>query len=118
MAWASVIVTRLLQGLSVGGQFGGLMTYAMEVAPANRRCAISAGLKITSGSGTMVGSGVAAVMHAVFTPQQLLGWAWRLPFFAALGVVAVGGWMRHGMDEGAAFKAAKAAGELPPNPLR
>eukprot|EP01052_Picozoa_sp_SAG31_P019443 SAG31_NODE_1416_length_8441_cov_11.436706_7_plen_81_part_00 len=66
-------------------QFGGLMTYAMEVAPPNRLGVVSAGLKVTSGAGTMVGSAVAAAMHALFTPEQLLQWAWRLPFFAAVG---------------------------------
>ena len=63
---------------------GGLMTYAMEVAPPGQLGVISAGLKVTSGAGTMVGSAVAALMHAAFTPAQLLGWAWRLPFLGAL----------------------------------
>jgi hypothetical protein len=49
----------------------------------------------------MVGSAVAALMHATFSEAQLRAWAWRLPFGAALGVVAVGAWMKHGMHDGA-----------------
>ena len=48
-----------------------MQTYAMEVAPPGRVGVISAGLKITSGAGTMVGSAVAALMHTLFTPAQV-----------------------------------------------
>ena len=83
-------VIRLIQGLSVGGAFGALMTYAMEVTPPNRVGFVSALLKVFSAAGTLVGSLVAALMHAIYTEAELLEWAWRLPFALGIGVSLVG----------------------------
>lgn len=105
-------IIRLIQGLSVGGAFGGLMTYAMEVTPPHRVGFVSALLKVFSSAGTLVGSLVAALMHTIYTDAELLEWAWRLPFALGVGVSLVGIWMRRGLREAAQFEEAKASGQL------
>ena len=105
-------VIRLIQGLSVGGAFGGLMTYAMEVTPPQHFGLVSALLKVFSAAGTLVGSLVAALMHAIYTDSELLAYAWRLPFVLGIGVSVVGIWMRRGLREAAQFEEARQSGEL------
>ena len=105
-------IIRLIQGLSVGGAFGGLMTYAMEITPPHRVGFVSALLKVFSSAGTLVGSLVAALMHTIYTDAELLEWAWRLPFALGIGVSVVGIWMRRGLREAAQFEEAKANNKL------
>ena len=73
---------------------------------------VSALLKVFSAAGTLVGSLVAALMHTIYTDQELLDWAWRLPFALGIGVSVVGIWMRRGLREAAQFEEAKASGNL------
>ncbi len=104
-----LVLARLLQGLSVGGEYGTSATYLSEIAPRNRRGLYSSFQYVTLIMGQLLALAVLIVLqHAVLTEKQLEAWGWRIPFFigALCSVVAV--LLRRGMDESEAFTSAVA----------
>lgn len=87
--WSPVLLVsiRLFQGLSVGGEFSGSVTYMVETSPLHRRGFAGSWANTGSLTGTLMGSGFAALMTTVLTEQALQSWGWRVPF-AAGGVFA------------------------------
>lgn len=92
-AAAPVLLTlvRILQGLSAGGEFGGAVSVMTEFAPPGRRGIYGAWQSFTVALGLLAGAGLAALLAAVLSPEQLSGWGWRVPFLLALplGLVAL-----------------------------
>ncbi|MEJ2644427.1 MAG: MFS transporter [Gammaproteobacteria bacterium] len=80
--WAAVLLVavRLLQGLSVGGEFSGSVTYMVESSPLDRRGFAGSWANFGSLAGTLVGSGLAALVTTVLPVAQVLEWGWRVPF--------------------------------------
>lgn len=105
-ATVALIVLRLLQGLSVGGEYTCSTVFLIEGAPANRRgfygCWSAAGVV----AGVLIGSGFGAVLHAALPESAIDGWGWRVPFLfgAVLGVI--GFLARRGVASGEAPSAA------------
>ncbi|MBF6061349.1 MFS transporter [Nocardia terpenica] len=101
---ALLLVARLLQGLSVGGEYATSATYLSEVASPGRRGYYSSFQYVTLVGGQLVALGVQIVLQQVLSTGQLEAWGWRIPFLVgaagALGVM----WLRRGMDESAAFR--------------
>ena len=89
-----LVGVRLLQGLSVGGEFSSSVTYLVETAPDGKRGLTGSWANIGSMTGTLIGVGVAAWVTSAFDAQGLQDWAWRLPFLggALLGLTAI--WIR------------------------
>lgn len=89
--WAAVLLTslRLLQGLSVGGEFSTSVTYVVERAPKSMRGLFGSTANIGSVLGMLLGSGVAALATTVLDREILLEWGWRLPFLFG-GVLGLG----------------------------
>ncbi|MGD8368481.1 MAG: MFS transporter [Desulfobacterales bacterium] len=91
--WApvSLVTIRLLQGLSVGGEFSSSVTYLVETAPDGMRGLSGSYANVGSMGGMLLGSGVATAATILFAPAEMKNWGWRLPFVlaAVLGVVAV-----------------------------
>jgi len=85
-----LVLVRLLQGLSVGGEFSSSATYLVETAPEGRRGLIGSWANIGSMSGSLLGVGIATLTTVLFSAQDLADWAWRLPFLggALLGATA------------------------------
>jgi len=103
-------VARLIQGLSVGGQYGAAATYMSEVATAKRRGFWSSFHYVTLIGGQLVATGVAIVLQKIYPEAEIKAWAWRLAFFIGAGLallVLVG---QLGLKETDSFKNAKAAG--------
>ncbi len=101
LGWLStllLVLVRLLQGFSVGGQLSGAMTYAMELAPLGRKGFVGSLVHITS-SASVVGSLVVALCRWMFTPAQMLSWGWRLPFALSLLLICVATILRKHMPE-------------------
>ncbi len=92
--WAPVllIAARLVQGLSVGGEFSSSVTYLVETAPPGRRGYASSWANSGSMTGMLLGSGAAALTTGVLDNDTLMAWGWRLPFLfgGLLGLVAIG----------------------------
>jgi MHS family proline/betaine transporter-like MFS transporter len=91
--WAPIllIVTRLLQGLSTGGEFVGAMTYLSERAPDRRRGELAGYLPVGMFGGFVMAAGVVAGLQTWLPPDDMLSWGWRIPMLlsAPLGVVAL-----------------------------
>lgn len=75
-----LLVVRLLQGLSVGGEFSGSVTYMVETSPTHKRGYAGSWANFGSMAGTLLGSGLAALVTTVFARETVDHWAWRLPF--------------------------------------
>ncbi len=86
-----LVAVRLIQGLSVGGEFSSSVTYLVETAPQNKRGLTGSWANIGSMSGSLLGVAAAAAVTNLFDAQAVSDWAWRLPFLggAVLGVSAI-----------------------------
>jgi MHS family proline/betaine transporter-like MFS transporter len=111
LAPALLVLVRLLQGLSVGGEFSSSATYLVETAPQGRRGLTGSWANIGSMSGSLLGVGAAALVTNLFDAATLAAWAWRLPFLggALLGTTAI--WIRHNLHNSRRFQAHHAARE-------
>lgn len=100
-----LVLVRVLQGLSVGGEFSSSATYLVETAPRDKRGLTGSWANIGSMTGSLLGVGGAALVTNVFDAQDLADWAWRLPFLggALLGTTAV--WIRRNLHTSERFRA-------------
>jgi MHS family alpha-ketoglutarate permease-like MFS transporter len=107
---AILVFARLLQGLSVGGEYGASATYLSEVAERSRRGFWSSLQYVTLIAGQLIALSVLIVLQAVLSRSQLESWGWRIPF-AIGGVLSVlVFWLRRGLVETSAFSAMRARG--------
>lgn len=108
-----LLLARLLQGLSVGGEYATSATYLSEVASAGRRGFYSSFQYVTLVAGQLTALGVQIVLQQVLSSEQMHSWGWRIPFLIGAGGAIVVMLLRRGMDESASFKAVAepAAGE-------
>jgi MHS family alpha-ketoglutarate permease-like MFS transporter len=100
-----LMTARLLQGLSVGGEYGTSATYLSEMATSNRRGFYSSFQYVTLIGGQLIALGIQLLLQKLFlSEEQMQSWGWRIPFFigAILSLVAL--YLRSGMEETAAFK--------------
>ncbi len=103
-----LVLARLLQGLSVGGEYGASATYLSEMAGQRRRGFYSSFQYVTLIGGQLIALAVLLVLQRTLSTGDLEDWGWRIPF-AIGGVLAVAAlWLRRGLDETAAFQAARA----------
>ena len=79
-----LVILRLIQGLSTGGEFVTSITYLVENAPPHRRGLIGTLAGSSACMGLLIGSGAAMVLFSIFTTEQIHQWAWRLPFLASI----------------------------------
>ncbi len=98
-----LVVLRLLQGLSVGGEFTGSISFLVEKAPANRRGFYGSWSTFGVFGGMLLGAGLAAIITSVLTEQQLQSYGWRIPFLLGAVIGVVGLFLRKGMDDGEVF---------------
>jgi MHS family proline/betaine transporter-like MFS transporter len=100
-----LVTVRILQGLSVGGEFSSSATYLVETAPQEKRGLTGSWANIGSMTGSLLGVGAAALATNLFDDQALADWAWRLPFLAGalLGTTAV--WIRRNLHDSERFRA-------------
>ncbi len=107
MAPVLLLLARLLQGLSVGGEYGVSATYLSEMASKNRRGFYSSFQYVTLVGGQLVALGIQLLLQYVLTDEQLHSWGWRIPFVigAILAVTAL--YLRQSLQETKAFEAHK-----------
>ncbi|NKY51126.1 MFS transporter [Nocardia vermiculata] len=105
--WAPMLLlcARLLQGFSTGGEYGNAMTFIAEYAPDRRRGFLGSWLEFGTFTGYLLGALVVTLADATLTNEQLLSWGWRLPFFVALPLGAVGVYLRMRLADTPAFAA-------------
>jgi MHS family alpha-ketoglutarate permease-like MFS transporter len=101
-----LVAARLLQGLSLGGEYGTSATYLSEVATPHRRGFYSSFQYVTLTSGQLLALGVQIVLQQVLTPEQMHDWGWRIAFVIGAVAAVTVMWLRRTMDESENFKLA------------
>jgi MHS family alpha-ketoglutarate permease-like MFS transporter len=105
-----LLLARLLQGLSVGGEYGASATYLSEVAGKARRGFWSSFHYVTLILGQLLALGVLILLQRTMDATALQEWGWRIPFYVGAGLAVVVFWIRLGLEESESFEKARAAG--------
>jgi MHS family alpha-ketoglutarate permease-like MFS transporter len=105
-----LVILRLLQGLSLGGEYGTSATYLSEVATPHRRGFYSSFQYVTLTSGQLLALGVQIILQQVLTSEQLHAWGWRIAFVIGAAAAVTVMWLRRTMDESESFKLAASEG--------
>src|SRR6201996_3319820 len=111
------IAMRLLQGLALGGEYGGAATYVAEHAPANRRGYYTSWIQTTATLGLFLSLLVILGVRTAMGEEAFGGWGWRIPFVASLVLLAISVWIRMQLHESPAFERIKAEGKTSKAPL-
>jgi len=117
LAPALLIVARLLQGLSSGGEWGGSAAFMVEYASENRRGFIGSFQQVSTGTGFFFGSLFGLGVTSAMSPQTILVWGWRLPFLTGILLGAVGLYMRLQLEDTPKFNSVKQRGETSTSPF-
>jgi MHS family alpha-ketoglutarate permease-like MFS transporter len=104
-----LVLARLLQGLSVGGEYATSATYLSEVATSGKRGFYSSFQYVTLTAGQLLALGVQIVLQQVLTHQQMLDWGWRIAFVVGATGAIIVMYLRRTMDESASFEKASKA---------
>lgn len=117
MAPILLIALRLLQGLALGGEYGGAAIYVAEHAPALRRGEYTSWIQTMAAGGLLLSLGVIAGTRMVTGEAAFAEWGWRIPFLLSAVLLAVSIWVRLSMDESPVFRRMKDEGRLSKAPL-
>jgi MHS family alpha-ketoglutarate permease-like MFS transporter len=98
-----LVLARLVQGLSVGGEYGASATYVCEMASRNNRGFWSGCLYVTLIGGQLAAVMLLVLLQGLLTEEQLYAWGWRIPFFVGAALAVVVFWIRRGIDETQSF---------------
>jgi MFS transporter, MHS family, proline/betaine transporter len=112
-----LVVVRLFQGLSTGGEFGGSSAYIVEYAPQDRRGFFGSFQLVGVASGFLLGSLTAALLNASLSQADRLAWGWRLPFLFGITVGLVGCYMRWKIGDTPKFTEIEEKGAVAASPL-
>ena len=116
--WAPIllITLRLIQGLGIGGEWGGALLLAVEYAPKEKRGLYGSVPQMGITIGMLLGT-VALSIMTLLPEDSFMTWGWRVPFILSALLVVFGLWIRKGIDETPSFKEVQAKGEIPKVPL-
>ena len=116
--WAPILLVlmRLIQGLGIGGEWGGALLLAVEYSGKGRRGFFGSIPQMGVTIGMLLGT-LAISLMSTLPEDQFLAWGWRVPFILSAALVFVGLWIRNGIDETPAFQNAKASGNIAKVPI-
>ncbi|OYY65047.1 MAG: MFS transporter [Burkholderiales bacterium 28-67-8] len=120
IGWAApviLIALRMLQGLALGGEYGGAATYVAEHAPAGKRGAYTSWIQTTATLGLFLSLMVILGTRTIVGEEAFAEWGWRVPFILSIALLAVSVWIRLSMNESPAFKKMKEEGKTSKAPL-
>jgi Sugar (and other) transporter len=112
-----LIALRLLQGLALGGEYGGAATYVAEHAPHGKRGAYTAWIQTTATLGLFLSLMVILGTQTLLGPEKFADWGWRVPFIASILLLGISVYIRLSMNESPAFQKMKAEGKTSKAPL-
>ena len=117
--WAPVLLTglRLVQGLALGGEWGGGLLMAVEYSPRKKRGFYGAMPQVGALIGLALGNLAASAASTIFSEEAFLSYGWRIPFLLSAVLVVIGFWIRHAVDETPSFKAVTASNSTKRVPL-
>ncbi|MBB3007848.1 MFS transporter [Cupriavidus alkaliphilus] len=99
-----IVVARLMQGFSAGGEMGGATAFLTEYAPARQRAYYSSWIQASIGVAVLLGAAVGTFVTSSLSEEALNSWGWRLPFLLGIVIGPVGYYIRHHLDETPAFR--------------
>ncbi|MFR0357225.1 MFS transporter [Streptomyces sediminimaris] len=99
-----LLLSRMVQGFSTGGEYGGATTFVAEYSPDRRRGFLSSWLDFGTFVGYALGSALVTVLNVALNDEQMLAWGWRVPFLIAGPLGAIGLYMRLKLEESPAFQ--------------
>lgn len=117
IAPAIVILLRILQGLALGGEYGGAAIYVAEHAPPEKRGFYTSFIQASVVGGFVLSILVVLACRAAIPPAEFAQWGWRVPFLLSIILLGISLWMRLKLSESPVFQAMKAAGETARNPF-
>ena len=113
-----LVLLRLVQGLALGGEYGGAVIYVAEHAPDDRRGYWTSFIQTTATVGLFISIGVVGVTNYLMGDTAFKAWGWRIPFLLSIALVAVSLFIRWRLKETPLFARLKAAGRTSRTPLR
>ena len=114
----ALIVLRLLQGLALGGEYGGAATYVAEHCPDGSRGFWTSWIQTTATLGLFVSLGVILACRLWLSPEDFNSWGWRIPFLISSVLVGFSYYIRRSMHESPLFQRMKASGKTSKNPIK
>jgi MFS family permease len=112
-----VIAFRILQGLALGGEYGGAAVYVAEHAPPEKRGFYTSFIQASVVGGFVLSIAVVAACRALIPEDAFAAWGWRVPFLLSIILLFISLWMRLKLSESPVFQAMKEAGETAGNPF-
>ncbi len=112
-----LLLARIAQGMSLGGEVSNASAYLAEIAPPERRGRYSSFFYISTGSSVLIASLLGAGLATTLSDDQLASWGWRVPFLIGAGLGLVGLWLRRDMAETEQFEENKEKAKALKNPL-
>src|SRR5512139_258851 len=113
-----LIALRLLQGLALGGEYGGAATFVAEHSPPGSRGAHTAGIQTTATLRLLLSLMVNLGTRTLLGEEQFAAWGWRVPFLVSVLLLAASVWIRMSMEESPVFRQMQKEGRLSKAPLR
>lgn len=113
-----VLILRLVQGLALGGEYGGAATYVAEHAPANRRGFFTSWIQTTATGGLFLSLGIIVLTKNLLGAEAFADWGWRIPFLLSALLVGVSIYIRMKMHESPMFTKLKSENKVSKNPLK
>jgi MFS family permease len=112
-----LITLRILQGLALGGEYGGAATYVAEHAPDGKRGAFTAWIQTTATLGLFLSLMVILATRTAIGEEAFADWGWRIPFLVSIFLLGISVWIRLSMNESPAFQRMKDEGKISKAPL-
>ncbi|MGA0546075.1 MFS transporter [Brevundimonas sp. VNH65] len=113
-----LVLMRLIQGLALGGEYGGAATYVAEHAPQGKRGFYTSFIQITATVGLLLSLVVILGVRSVLGEEAFASWGWRIPFLVSILLLGVSLWIRLKLSESPAFQRMKAEGKGSKTPLK
>jgi metabolite-proton symporter len=113
-----LVAIRIVQGLALGGEWGGGALMIAERAPAERRGFLTSFVQVGASIGNLLSTGALLLLSALLTQESFLTWGWRIPFLFSAVVVLIGLYVRLKMSETPAFHSLQEQGQASTNPVR
>jgi len=120
IGWAApviLILLRMLQGLALGGEYGGAVVYVAEHAPPGRRGFFTSWIQTTATLGLLLSLMVILTVRTIVGEKEFAEWGWRIPFLLSIFLLGISVWIRLQMEESPAFKKMKAEGTSSKAPI-
>jgi MFS family permease len=113
-----VLLLRIMQGLALGGEYGGATIYVAEHCPPEKRGWYTSFIQASVVGGFVLSVGTVLAVRVSLTPEDFAAWGWRIPFLLSIFLLAISLWMRLKLHESPVFRAMKAENRTASNPFK